>query len=55
MVPMLAPLVLLVIIAMARDARNRNTVRIPYVAWDKYNQDPKHPLEFGEKNSTVRH
>ncbi len=37
------------------DARNRNTVRIPYVAWDKYNQDPKHPLEFGEKNSTVRH
>ncbi len=31
------------------DARTRNTVRIPYFAWDKYNRDPHHPLEFGEE------
>lgn len=32
------------------DARTRNTVRIPYVAWDQYKLDPTHPLEFGEKS-----
>ena len=30
------------------DARNSNTTRIPYVAWEKYDRDPAHPLEFGE-------
>ncbi len=26
------------------DARNRNTARIPYVAWDRFPADPNHPL-----------
>lgn len=30
------------------DARSRHTMRIPYIAWDKYKLDPAHPLEFGE-------
>jgi cytochrome c peroxidase len=26
------------------DARNRHTRRIPFVVWEKYDRDPKHPL-----------
>ncbi len=30
------------------DARNGYTTRIPYVVWERYDLDPKHPLEFNE-------
>ena len=30
------------------DARDTNTTRIPYVVWDRYRLDPRHPLAYGE-------
>ena len=31
------------------DARDTHTTRIPFVVWDRYRLDPRHPLAHGEK------
>ena len=31
------------------DARDTHTTRIPYVAWDRYQLDPRYPLGLGER------